>query len=50
MDGPMKLGPAAEGRERAIPITPAEVKPEGPTEMNMPGRRASSGNFWVMRR
>ena len=33
-----------------IPMSPAIVKPEGPTEMNMPGRRLSWGSFWVMRR
>ena len=34
----------------AIPIRAAAVKPEGPTETNMPGRVASWGSFCVIRR
>jgi len=42
---PMKFSGIHPGRFWAMVMTPAIVKPEGPTEMNMPGRRDSFGSF-----
>ena len=42
---PMKFSGMQPGKFCAMVITPAMVKPEGPTEMNMPGRRDSFGSF-----
>lgn len=47
---PIKLGGITVLRFAAIFMTPEIVKPEGPTDMNMPGRSDSLGSFCVMRR
>lgn len=47
---PMKLELMTLGRFLAMFMTPATVKPDGPTEINIPGRRDSLGSFWVIKR
>jgi len=47
---PIKFAGITLGRLAAMVITPEMVNPEGPTEMNMPGRRLSLGSFCVINR